>query len=447
MTSPTRNQMPRATGPDTDEWAASRLLTIGFALVALLVIGFGGWAAFARIDGAVVASGQLQVDQNRQEVAHRDGGVVATVDVREGDVVMAGDTLMTLSANELQNELRISESQLYDLMARAARLEAERDQKSGLTFPQALLDRAVADPETQLQLAGQLDLFSARHLTRIKEIEQLEKRKSQIAAQIDGLDAQRDALQEQRVLAEADLVDQASLRERGLTQQSRVTALRKEVIGLSGELGRLEATKAQANAQVTEIDLSILKLGSDSREVAIGELREVQNKIAQLREQVAALSARKARLVITAPMDGIVYDLTVFGAGAVISPAEPLLYIVPRDRPLVIAARINPTHIDQVYPGQTVRLRFTTFDQRRTPELLGTLKRISADAFVDEMTGASYYLAEISLSEEQRLRLPEGTELLPGMPVETFISTGERTALAYLTKPLTDYFNRAFREK
>jgi len=237
------------------------------------------------------------------------------------------------------------------------------------------------------------------------------------------------------------------LRERGLTQQSRVTALRKEVIGLSGELGRLEATKAQANAQVTEIDLSILKLGSDSREVAIGELREVQNKIAQLREQVAALSARKARLVITAPMDGIVYDLTVFGAGAVISPAEPLLYIVPRDRPLVIAARINPTHIDQVYPGQTVRLRFTTFDQRRTPELLGTLKRISADAFVDEMTGASYYLAEISLSEEQRLRLPEGTELLPGMPVETFISTGERTALAYLTKPLTDYFNRAFREK
>ncbi|WP_417268987.1 HlyD family type I secretion periplasmic adaptor subunit [Celeribacter sp.] len=447
MTSPSKNQSDTPTTTDKDEWAAGRLLSIGFVLVAILMIGFGGWATFARIDGAVVASGQLQVDQNRQEVAHRDGGVVATVLVREGDEVKAGDTLLTLSANELDNDLRIAQGQLSGMMARSARLEAERDQAPEVSFPQELLDRTKDDAEVQLQIAGQIDLFSARHLTRTKEIEQLEKRKTQIAAQIDGLDAQSDALREQRVLAEADLVDQASLRERGLTQQSRVTALRKEVIGLSGELGRIEATKAQAHAQITEIDLAILKLGSDSREAAISELRDVQNRIAQLREQVAALSARKDRLAITAPMDGIVYGLSVFGTGAVISPAEPLLYIIPRDRPLVIAARINPTHVDQVYPGQTVRLRFTTFDQRRTPELLGELRRISADAFIDELTGAPFYMAEISLSEEQRSRLPEGTELLPGMPVETFISTGERTALAYLTKPLTDYFNRAFREK
>ncbi|MEN8836990.1 MAG: HlyD family type I secretion periplasmic adaptor subunit [Celeribacter marinus] len=428
------------------QWGAARLLTIGFLLVALLVVGFGGWAAFARIDGAVVASGKLQVDQNRQEVAHRDGGVVATLNVREGDTVIAGTPLLTLSANELQNDLRIAESQLYDMIARSARLEAERDHSDKIAFPQDLLDRADGHPEMQLQIAGQVDLFSARKLTQQKEIEQLEKRKTQIAAQIDGLNAQRAALEEQRTLAQADLVDQASLRERGLTQQSRVTALRKEVIGLSGELGRIDATIAQADAQTTEIDLSILKLASDSRETAISELREVQNRTAQLHEQVAALAARKARLVITAPMDGIIYDLSVFGPGAVISPAEPLLYIVPQDRPLVISARISPTHIDQVYPGQSVRLRFTTFDQRRTPELIGTLTRISADAFTDDMSGATFYLAEISLSDAQKQRLPAGSELLPGMPVEAFMSTGERTPLAYLTKPLTDYFNRAFRE-
>ncbi|MEM5469072.1 HlyD family type I secretion periplasmic adaptor subunit [Celeribacter marinus] len=428
------------------QWGAARLLTIGFLLVALLVVGFGGWAAFARIDGAVVASGKLQVDQNRQEVAHRDGGVVATLNVREGDTVTAGTPLLTLSANELQNDLRIAESQLYDMIARSARLEAERDHSDKIAFPQDLLDRADGHPEMQLQIAGQVDLFSARKLTQQKEIEQLEKRKTQIAAQIDGLNAQRAALEEQRTLAQADLVDQASLRERGLTQQSRVTALRKEVIGLSGELGRIDATIAQADAQITEIDLSILKLASDSRETAISELREVQNRTAQLHEQVAALAARKARLVITAPMDGIIYDLSVFGPGAVISPAEPLLYIVPQDRPLVISARISPTHIDQVYPGQSVRLRFTTFDQRRTPELIGTLTRISADAFTDDMSGATFYLAEISLSDAQKQRLPAGSELLPGMPVEAFMSTGERTPLAYLTKPLTDYFNRAFRE-
>ncbi|WP_439104023.1 HlyD family type I secretion periplasmic adaptor subunit [Celeribacter marinus] len=428
------------------QWGAARLLSIGFLLVALLIAGFGGWATVARIDGAVVASGKLQVDQNRQEVAHRDGGVVATLNVREGDAVTAGTPLLTLSANELQNDLRIAESQLYDMIARSARLEAERDHSDKIAFPQDLLERADGHPEMQLQIAGQVDLFSARTLTQQKEIEQLEKRKTQIAAQIDGLNAQRAALEEQRSLAQGDLVDQASLRERGLTQQSRVTALRKEVIGLSGELGRIDATIAQADAQITEIDLSILKLASDSRETAISELRDVQNRTAQLHEQVAALAARKARLVITAPMDGIIYDLSVFGPGAVISSAEPLLYIVPQDRPLVISARISPTHIDQVYPGQSVRLRFTTFDQRRTPELIGTLTRISADAFTDDMSGATFYLAEISLSDAQKQRLPAGSELLPGMPVEAFISTGERTPLAYLTKPLTDYFNRAFRE-
>ncbi|WP_417250452.1 HlyD family type I secretion periplasmic adaptor subunit [Celeribacter sp.] len=427
-------------------WSTRRLSTVGFLCVLVLFGGFGGWAAFARIDGAVVASGKVEVAQNRQEVAHRDGGIVASLNVGEGDKVKAGDILLTLSANELRNDISIADGQYFELLARAARLEAERDGADALTFPDELRARVSVDHVATKAAETQRSLFEARRITQAREIEQLEKRKTQIDAQIDGLEAQAAALTEQKALAEADLEDQTSLRARGLTQQSRVTDLRREVIGLTGEISRLAASLAQARAQITEIDLAILKLGTDQRERAISELQDIEPALSRLREQRAAMSARAARLELKAPVSGTVYGLSVFGPEAVISPAEPVLYIVPADSPLIITAKISPTHVDQVYRGQPVRLRFTSFDQRRTPELLGTLLTISPDAFRDEFTGAQYYRAEFTLPQDQRARLPEGTTLLPGMPVEVFMSRGGRTPLAYLVKPLADYFNRAFRE-
>lgn len=429
-----------------ERWSGRGLLIVGFFFVALLFGGFGGWAAMARIDGAVVASGQLQVDQNRQEVAHRDGGIVESLNTREGAIVRAGEVMLTLSANELRNEISIADGQYFELLARKARLEADRDGADALTVSDELSSEIDTNPVAAKALETQRALFAARRLTEAREVEQLEKRQTQIAAQITGLEAQAEAIEEQKVLAEADLDDQTTLRERGLTQQSRVTQLRREVIGLSGEMSRLAASLAQARAQSTEVDLAILKLRTDRSEAAINELQDIENSLSRLREQRAALTARASRLEIRAPVDGTVYGLSVFGPEAVISPAEPVLYIVPADSPLVITAQISPIHVDQVYPGQPVRLRFTTFDQRRTPELIGSLIAVSADAFRDEATGAQYYRAEINLPEEQRARLPEGTTLLPGMPVEAFMSRGERTPLAYLVKPLADYFNRAFRE-
>jgi HlyD family secretion protein len=280
----------------------------------------------------------------------------------------------------------------------------------------------------------------------LKEIEQLGERRLQIFAEIEGLTAQRLALEEQRILIDEDLDAQSALLERGLTQQSRVTSLRRENANVAGQIGNLLASEARARAQISEIELQTLKATSDRREQAIEALRDVQVQAVTLRQERDRLLARLDRLDVRAPLAGVVYGLSVFGPGAVVSPADPVLYLVPQDRPLVVSARVNPIHVDQVYPTQPVRLRFSTFDSRTTPELMGTVSKISADAFLDEASGSNYYLAEIHIDESQRALLPAGSVLIPGMPVETFMSTGERSPLAYLTKPLMDYFIRAFRE-
>lgn len=434
------------TAPEPAQWSVRGPLIMGFICILVLFGGFGLWAVLARIDGAIVVSGQVQVEQNRQVVAHRDGGEVASVKVSEGDLVDAGQLLLQISGRELASELAITEGQLFEAMARAARLQAERDGVDEIAFAPELLDRAQTDNDVARLIAGQLDLFTARRLTAQKEIEQLGKRSAQITAQIAGFMAQRSALEQQLALIDEDLISQEALLKRGLTQQSSVNALRREQVGTAGQIGSLTASMAQAESQGTETELQILKLGSDRRESAITALRDIQARSLELRQQRENLQERLKRLDVRAPLSGVVYDLSVFGAGAVVTSAEPLLFIVPQDRPLVVAAHVSPIHVDKVYPGQPVRLRFSTFDRRSTPEINGSVTKISADAFIDDATRSSYYLVEVRINEDQRSLLPAGSVLIPGMPVETYMSTGERSPLAYLTKPLTDYFVQAFRE-
>ncbi len=427
-------------------WPASRLVRFALLFVAVLICGFGGWSYFTRIDGAVVASGQVQVQLNRQVVAHRDGGEVASVHVLEGDAVEADELLLSLSETDLANEIAVLDTQYFELLARHARLSAERDGQAQIAFDPELHEKALSHAQTARIVAGQENLFFARKKTASAEIEQLTKQRAQISEQIKGLEIQRKASGDQLASLQADLENQDQLLQRGLTQQRLVTELQREVISITADIGRIASEIAQAEVRKSEAELAILKISTDRREAAIAELRETAANLARLKEQRSGLFARRNRLEIRAPVAGIIYDLSVFGEGAVISPAEPVLFIIPQDRPLIISARVNPVHIDQVYPGQPVRLRFTTFDQRTTPELDGNLLRTSADAFVDEITGEGYYLATIELPEDQRQRLPEGASLIPGMPVEAFLSTGERSAIAYLTRPLRDYFIRAFRE-
>ncbi|HCP81201.1 MAG TPA: HlyD family type I secretion periplasmic adaptor subunit [Octadecabacter sp.] len=420
------------------EWSARRPLTVGLLALVVLVGGFGGWATTAQISGAIIASGLIEVDQNRQVVQHLDGGVVTHILVDEGDDVAEGDVLIRLDAQDLQAELTVLEGQLFEILARRARFEAERDGAETLTF-----DPLLNDDVTDLK-SGQENLFNARLETEARRTEQLLNRKDQIASQVRGIVAQQAALETQLGLIEEELANQQALLDRGLAQASVVLNLQREEARLAGQVGELAASVGGAEERVTEIEIEILGLQSTRREEAITRLRDLQYNELELRERRTSVLRRLNRLEIRAPVSGIVYGLTVFGARAVVNPADPLLYIVPQDRPLVIATQVSPNDVDVLTIGQQVSLRFTALDQRTTPELKGTVAVVSADAFTDSATRASYFRAEIRLNDGELARLPAGTTLIPGMPVEAFIRTADRTPINYLTRPLMDYVARVF---
>ena len=355
----------------TEKWSAGRPMVIGMITLFILVGGLGAWSVKTQISGAIIASGKIEVDQNRQVVQHPDGGVVDSILVEEGDTVAEGDILIRLDPTLLASELHIIEGQLFELVARRGRLEAERDSSDTIEFEPELLKLADTNEDVLDQVNGQQRLFQARRDSIEKEVEQLGKRRNQIADQIIGIDAQMAAMDVQ-----LDLIHQ-------------------------------------------ELELA---------------------------EQRRSLIERLSRLDIRAPVSGIVYGLQVFAKRSVIRPADPVLFLVPQDKPLVIMAQVEPIHIDEIFVNQDVTLRFSALDSRTTPELFGRVVQISADAFQDENTAFSYYRAEIELNEGEMTRLPDGTILIPGMPVEAYIQTADRTPLAYLIKPLADYFAKAFRE-
>jgi HlyD family secretion protein len=427
-------------------WSVRGPMLVGLVGLITLLGGFGTWAGMTQISGAVIASGRIEVDQNRQVVQHPDGGVVAKIEVAEGETVDEGEVLVRLDPTELRSELSIIENQLAELMARRARLEAERDGRDDLRFDPLLQEMASVNPDARDLMQGQQTLMTARAETMAARVEQLSKRRDQISDQIKGITAQQTALTRQLELIGEELTDQQSLLDRGLAQATRVLGLQREEARLTGTMGELTAQKAQSEGRITEIDLEILTLRTDQREEAVTTLRDLQFRELELREQRRALLERLNRLDIVAPATGIVYDLRVFALRSVIRPADPLMYVIPQDRPLVINAEIDTIHVDKLHIGQEVTLRFSALDQRTTPELFGQVTRISADAFEDEQTRATYYRAEVVLNDGEKERLPAGVTLVPGMPVETFIRTEDRTPIAYLVKPFTDYLAKAFRE-
>lgn len=427
-----------------NRWSASRHMTVGLLTLLILVGGFGTWSLMAQISGAVITSGQIEVERNRQVVQHPDGGVVEEILVDEGDAVEAGELLIRLDPSILQSELAVVEGQLFEILARRGRLEAERDGTGVIAFD-PLLSEAGPDEAASLT-AGQGRLFDARLESKLRAEEQLTQQRAQIASQLTGISSQQAALDTQRGLIEKELADQQSLLDRGLAQASRVLALQREQASLLGSVGELTAQAAQAAERMTEIEIQILGLNTTRREDAITQLRDLQYNELELSERRRTLRRQLDRLDIRAPVSGIVYSLQVFAEQSVIRPADPVLFLIPQDRPLVIATQVQVIDVDQIFVGQEVTLRFSAFDQRRTPELRGKVTLISADAFQNENSGASYYRAEVELDEGEIEKLPADMTLIPGMPVEAFVRTAERSPMDYFIKPLADYFAKAFRE-
>ncbi|MEO0697571.1 MAG: HlyD family type I secretion periplasmic adaptor subunit [Pseudomonadota bacterium] len=434
----------QATKPQSNPWRARLPILIGLLAIAILVGGLGYWAVRTQLAGAVIASGMVQVESNRQVIQHPDGGVVGEILARNGDRVDAGDTLLTFDDTLFRSELAIIDGQLNELMARKARLQAERDQQPEMSPPERLLESATMNPEVSEQLNGQIRLFEARRSTLSREAEKLEEQVAQFSAEIEGLDAQLASLQEELTLVSEELADRESLFERGLIPVSQVSELRRDRARLTGEIGELTARVAQVRGSIAGVEIEIIQLTTRRSEEAITELRDLDAREIELSERKFALIEQLSRLNVRAPVSGVVFDSQVFALQSVVRPGEPIMYVIPQDQPLVIAARVDPIDVDQVFMGQEAMLKFSGLDQRTTPEISGLVTALSADAITDQATGQNYFGVELMPQEDELVNLGDQI-LVPGMPVEVFIRTTDRTPLSYLTSPLMDYFNRAMR--
>jgi HlyD family secretion protein len=436
--------------PRVRRWTESRRsvrrhVVAGLILVVLLAGGVGGWAATSQIKGAVIAQGQIVVDSNVKKVQHPSGGVVGELKVRDGDRVRAGDVVVRLDDTVTRANLAIVVKGLNELLARKARLSAERDGDTTITFPPELTSRAT-DPDAAAAMASELKLFELRRSSREGQKEQLRQQVGQFGQEIQGLASQQASKTREIDLVQRELAGVRDLYQKNLVQLTRLTALEREAARLDGERGQLISAMAQTKGKIAETELKIIQIDQDTSSEVGKELREVDAKIGEFVERKVTAEDQLKRIDIRAPQDGTVFQSTVHTVGGVITAGDAMMMIVPEADNLAVEAKVNPQEIDQLQIGQTALLRFTTFNQRTTPEIYGSVSRISADTSTDQRTGGTYYTVRIAMSPEEIARLGD-VKLVPGMPVEVFAQTADRTVLSFLAKPLLDQVTRAFREK
>jgi HlyD family secretion protein len=422
-----------------------RHVIFGCVVVAVLAVGLGGWAATAEIAGALIAQGSLVVDSNVKKVQHPTGGVVGEVRARDGDRVKAGDILVRLDETVTGANLAIITKGLTELYARKARLGAERDGADSVPAPKQLADK-TNDPDVQEALGSERKLFELRRKARLGQKDQLQQRIKQLQEQITGLTAQQAAKAKEMEIIGQELQGVRDLWAKNLVQINRLTSLEREEARLQGEHGQLIATAAEAKGKIVETQLQILQVDQEFASDVAKELRDADSKIGEYVERKVTAEDQLKRTDLRAPQDGVVFQSTANTVGGVITAGDPVMLIVPETDTLIVEAKVEPKDIHQVQFGQPVVLRFSAFNMRTTPEINGTVVRVGADTSTDQRTGQSYYLVRISMTPEEIAKLGE-VKLTPGMPVEAFIQTGNRTMLSYLVKPLHDQLKRAFREK
>ena len=434
--------MLRAQRPDPAV-SLKRYLLLGYALTGVLVLGLGGWAVATEISGAVVASGQVVVETHVKKVQHPTGGVIGAIAVREGDRVDAGDILLKLDPTVARANLAIVENTLDQLAAREARLLAERDGRMAVTVP-ARFAASPVDPGRVTLLDDEIRLFELRRLARQGQVAQLRERIRQLENEIAGQSEQLRAKERETALIGDELTGVRELYAKNLLPVTRVNALERDAARLSGERGLLLSATAAVKGKINEINLQILQIEQDIRSETARELRELQDKRAELVERGIAARDQLSRVDLRAPQAGIVHDLSVFTVGGVIAPGETVMTIVPDSDAMMIDVQVTPREISHLHADQPVMVKIAAFNQRTTPDVEGRLVRLGADVTRDERSGMSFYTARIRLDADALSRLGE-RKLLPGMPVEAFIKTSDRSVMSYLTSPLADQVKRAFR--
>ncbi|HDZ73655.1 MAG TPA: HlyD family type I secretion periplasmic adaptor subunit [Aurantimonas coralicida] len=417
----------------------SRVVVAGLLAVGLIG-GVGGWGAQAKLSGAIIAQGKVTVKKQVKQIQHRDGGIVGAILVSNGDVVKAGDVLIRLDETQTKAELGVIRSQLSELEGRRARLRAERDDSEGISFD-AGFDEAAG---TATIVEGERRLFEDNRATREAQRDQLKSQIEQYEEQVHGLQSQQASNAAERVMVAEDLDRLAPLVRKKLVESSKTRTMERDLTKIDGLRGEIEANIARVKGQISEARLKIIELDQQVRTDAQRELRDVDARISELQERIVAARDRLSRMELRAPISGFVNDLKVHTVDGVIAPGETVMAIVPEGEDLVVEARLAPTDIDQVRPGQDVKLRFSAFNQRTTPQIDGRVDIIGAAAVLDPATGQTYYLSTIAITDQTGLG---DKHLVPGMPVEVFLQTGERSALSYLVKPFTDQMMRSLREE
>lgn len=417
----------------------------GVITVLLAFGGFGSWAALAPLGSAAIAQGVVTVSSNRKQIQHLEGGIVSEILVKEGDVVRANDVLIRLDRTRAQAQVDIITGQYDTARAIEARLVAERDRAPSISFPADLIAK-LSDPQIASVLATQEKLFLARRAARAGQVKILEQRIAQSKEQIVGYESQAASFKRQADLIKDELTGTRELYEKGYAPRTRVLALEREGARLNGERGERLGDIARVSQAIGEAELQILQIDKQFQEDIATSLRETQSNIYDLRERLAATADVLAHIDIRAPESGVIVGLNTHTIGAVVTPGRTIMEIVPVHDTLIIEAHLQPSDVDHVSESMPADIHFSTLKQAVTPILNGTVLTVSADRLVDERTSQPYYLMRVAVDEKELEKL-EGQKLIPGMPAEVYVKTGERTALRYLTKPLTQVLERAMRDR
>ena len=425
-----------------------KYMLAAFVTIFCLLGGVTAWATMTEIAGAVIASGTIVVEGNSKQVQHQEGGIVKKVLVKNGDLINSGDLIIQLDDTVTKANLAIVTKQLDSLYAQETRLVAEQDGSTEISFVKHDQLQSYANSQDGIEKinSSQKRLFYARRNSLIGQKQQLKEQIIQFEKQIEGLFAQSDAKKRELGYLDDELADLGGLLSQQLVSASRVIILKRDQAKLTGELGDLTAQVAQAKQAISERNIQILQLDEDFLASVLQQLQETRSQIAQLEEQKIAALDQLTRIDIRAPKKGVVHNLNVHTIGQVIQPAEITMLIVPWDDQLIVEAQIQPVDIDKVKIDQSATIRLPSFDQRTTPELKAMVSNISADLLHDPNTGLSYYVTRLVIPKQELQKLGN-KDLVPGMPVEAFIKTNDRSVISYLTKPITDQIQHAMRER
>ncbi|MGL3606787.1 HlyD family type I secretion periplasmic adaptor subunit [Rhizobium sp. G187] len=413
-----------------------RMITASL-LAILLAGGIGGWAAQAKFAGAVIAQGELAVTGETKQVQHVDGGTVVALPVKVGDLVRRGDVVLRLDDTQVRIELDIVRSQIEQLGAMQARLVAERDGADALSFDGLTLTPAVAREERKL--------FDENREMRANQKQQIGMQIAQLRNQIDGLKEQEKAnLAESDLLGE-ELAMQEGLVTKGLAKASELRGLKRQMVRIEGTVGDLLARIAEAEGQISELNVRLMSIDQTSRTELQKEIVTVDARLIELEQRAQQLSHRLERTIVKAPETGYIYDVQAHTIGGVVAPGQVIMAIVPQDSDLSVHVKVATTDVDRIFVGQAARMRFTAFNRQTTPEIVGKVDLVSAATIVDKASNLPYYKTSVAFSPDDLGDL--GTKLTPGMPVEVYIETEERTVASFLAKPFTDQIMKAFREE